>query len=299
MSMHVLVTWGSTRGGTEEIARVVAEALRMRGFDVVESEAKDAPDAEAFDAVIVGGALYANRWHRAARRYTSRNAKALRRRPTWMFSSGPLDDSAELAEIAPTQQVSVLMMRTGALGHKTFGGRLQPDAKGFIASRMAKTHAGDWRDFDAVRVWSNDIADHLLSAVPGYAQEPSERAVPRLLEHALFGWAACATLMAALLAVFTPRVAVALHDGFAPLVFGVIAGHYFRPGARQPLPTALAFAGIAGVLDLLLIGGLVQHDFAIARSFTVFWLPLVLIALVTWGVGAARQMMPMARPLAR
>jgi hypothetical protein len=43
-----------------------------------------------FDAAIVGGALYANRWNRDARRFISRHDSALRRMPSWCFSSGPL-----------------------------------------------------------------------------------------------------------------------------------------------------------------------------------------------------------------
>jgi menaquinone-dependent protoporphyrinogen oxidase len=35
---------------------------------------------------------------------------------------------------------------------------LAPDAKGFPASAMAKTQAGDWRDPDQVRQWAKQIA---------------------------------------------------------------------------------------------------------------------------------------------
>lgn len=48
------------------------------------------------------------------------------------------------------------MARIGARGQVTFGGRLSPDAKGFPASAMAKTRAGDWRDAAHVRRWVND-----------------------------------------------------------------------------------------------------------------------------------------------
>jgi len=143
--MRVLVTWGSKRGGTEGIARIVGEALQHEGLDVDVLPAQAAAKATSFDAVIVGGALYANRWHPAARRFVNRQEKRLRDVPVWFFSSGPLDDSAERTTIAPTRQVSVLMERVGAKGHATFGGRLTPDARGFPASAMAKKRSGDWR----------------------------------------------------------------------------------------------------------------------------------------------------------
>jgi menaquinone-dependent protoporphyrinogen oxidase len=136
--MRVLVTWGSKRGGTEGIARIVGEALQHEGLDVDVLPARAAARATNFDAAIVGGALYANRWHPAARRFVNRQEKRLRGVPVWFFSSGPLDESAEHNAIAPTRQVTTLMERVGAQGHVTFGGRLTPDAHGFPASAMAK-----------------------------------------------------------------------------------------------------------------------------------------------------------------
>ena len=92
--MKVLVTYGSQRGGTQGLARMVAEGLHDQGFGVDLVAAKDVRSVDDYDAVIVGGALYAYRWHKDARRFVRRHAKALRQRPTYLFSSGPLDDSA-------------------------------------------------------------------------------------------------------------------------------------------------------------------------------------------------------------
>ncbi|MGZ8814001.1 MAG: flavodoxin domain-containing protein [Mycobacterium sp.] len=112
--------------------------------------AADVYDLAGFE-VIVAGALYANRWHRDARRFVKRNAAALRKLPVWLVSSGPLDESAEQSDIPATPQVRKLAAAGGARGHVTFGGRLAQDAMGFPASAMAKTNAGDWRDPEHVR----------------------------------------------------------------------------------------------------------------------------------------------------
>ena len=148
--MRVLVTWGSKLGGTKGIARIVAEELEYRGVEVTFVPAAELGSVKGFDAAIVGGALYASRWHKAALKFVSRNAEALRRIPVWLFSSGPLDNSADVRSIPPVKDVAVLMERVGALGHATFGGKLPADAKGFPASAMAKEHAGDWRNPDRV-----------------------------------------------------------------------------------------------------------------------------------------------------
>jgi menaquinone-dependent protoporphyrinogen oxidase len=114
--MRILITWGSQRGGTEGIARMLGEALQQQGHRADVLPPEGATRATGFDAVVVGGALYANRWHHAARRFVTRREKALRLMPVWFFSSGPLDDSADRQVIPPTRQVEVLMERVGAQG---------------------------------------------------------------------------------------------------------------------------------------------------------------------------------------
>jgi menaquinone-dependent protoporphyrinogen oxidase len=93
-SNRVLVTFGSKRGGTAEIATAIADTLRAQGLTVDCVRAAGVRDIARYDAFVVGGALYAARWIREARRFVNRNAATLRARPVWMFSSGPLDDSA-------------------------------------------------------------------------------------------------------------------------------------------------------------------------------------------------------------
>jgi menaquinone-dependent protoporphyrinogen oxidase len=159
--MSVLVTCGSTRQGTEGLAEMVAEGLREEGFVVEVRPPREVDEVSSYEAVVVGGALYALRWHREARRFVKRHAAELRDRPTYLFSSGPLDDSADDGHIGPVKGVSKLMERIGARGHMTFGGRLSPDAKGFPASAMAKKSAGDWRSADQVRAWTRTIASEL------------------------------------------------------------------------------------------------------------------------------------------
>ena len=97
--MRVLVTWGSKRGGTEGIAQIVGAALAAAGHEPVLLPAAKVHREDGFDAVIVGGALYANRWHADARRFVWRHRKALRKVPVWFFSSGPLDELGGCGEI--------------------------------------------------------------------------------------------------------------------------------------------------------------------------------------------------------
>jgi menaquinone-dependent protoporphyrinogen oxidase len=157
---------------------MLGAALTAHGVSVDVRPATEAHGVEGYDAVIVGGALYTGRWHRDARRFIQRHVQVLQSLPVWLFSSGPLDDSAARNELPPIAQVQRLMNWIGARGHKTFGGRLLPDAKGFIASMMAKHRSGDWRDPQLVRAWAAEIAEALRAA-----REVPRRAWPRMEEQ--------------------------------------------------------------------------------------------------------------------
>jgi menaquinone-dependent protoporphyrinogen oxidase len=162
----VLVAYGSKRGGTREIAEVIAEVLLGEGVDAELADAAEVRSVDGYDAAIVGGALYMNRWHRDAHDLLVAHTEVLQTMPVWLFSSGPLDVSADDKLLPPTAQVAGLMERVGARGHVMFGGRLEPDAKGFIASAMAKSRAGDWRAWHLVRAWARGVARQLLDEEP-------------------------------------------------------------------------------------------------------------------------------------
>jgi len=295
--MRVLVCWGSKRGGTEGIAKIIGEALQSNGIEAVVTPAAKVGDLSGFDAAIVGGALYANRWHQAARRFVARHVSALRRIPVWLFSSGPLDDSADVGAIPPTKEVAVLMERVGALGHATFGGRLAADAKGFPASAMAKKRSGDWRNRERIERWAADVAQALPTAQPGPAVDPPARSLARLVGYGVVGWALCGAVMGGLLAVGPVWLAITLHAVAAPLIFVAISIRYFGArGAREPVPVALAFTAIVAVLDAVVVAGLIMRSLDMFTSIAGTWLPFVLIFLATWITGAIMAMMPAPGP---
>ncbi len=167
MTTRVLVAYGTEHGSTAEIAEWIAHDLRSRGLVAEVASAGAVRDVDGFDAVILGGALSGGRWHRDARRFARRYATALRGRPVWLFSSGPLDHSAEERDIPPVRSAARAARWLDARGHTTFGGRLRASARGFPASAMARTRAGDFRDRDQVRAWADTIAADLAPVAPG------------------------------------------------------------------------------------------------------------------------------------
>ena len=291
--MRVLITWGSKRGGTEGIAKLIADVLGQAGYATALISTAKVRDLHAYDAVVIGGALYANRWQRDARRFVARQVRALRRIPVWCFSSGPLDHSADEHEIPPCPEVAVLMKRIGARGHITFGGRLAPDARGFPASAMAKKRSGDYRNADRIRAWAAHLARALPEARPRLAVEPPARSVARLVAHGIVGWAVCAALLLLLSPLEGTPLSAARPSFAGTLAFVGVAVHYFRArGAREPMAVAAAFATIFATLDAALIAGILTRSANILSSLSWFWVPLASIYCATWMSGTIIAMLP-------
>lgn len=160
--MHVLIAYASKMGGTEGLANWLAHDLEELGdFDVDVRKADVVQSIDSYDSVIIGGALYIFRWHGDARAFARRFRKELKDKPVWLFSSGPLDDSASHETIPPVRGVTKIMEKIGARGHITFGGRIPENAEG-MAKKMAEENAGDWRDPTQVRNWAREIAAELI-----------------------------------------------------------------------------------------------------------------------------------------
>lgn len=159
VSGNVLVTYGTKNGSTAEIADLIASVLRDEGLEAQARPPSEVTDVAPYGAVVIGGALYMGRWHRDARRFVRRHRRALRERPVWLFSSGPLDPSASEREIPPVPGARRAQRRTDARGHVTFGGRLQSGAKGRMAKAILdEDRGGDFRDLPRVAEWAARVA---------------------------------------------------------------------------------------------------------------------------------------------
>jgi len=164
MQKHVLVAYASKHGSTREIAEVIAEQLWLHGLTAKTVAADRVDNIEPYAAVILGSAVYANRWQAAATRFLKRHRDALSRRPLWIFTSGPLDP-ADARDHTPGR-ARRLADRAGAKGHATFGGRLSDEPTNFVERAMVRATPAekrDARDWTAIRRWADEIARALVT----------------------------------------------------------------------------------------------------------------------------------------
>ncbi|MFF4873092.1 flavodoxin domain-containing protein [Streptomyces sp. SID5770] len=156
---RILVAYGSKAGTTAGIAEEIGRTLRDDGFDAVVLPADAVTDVSGYDAVVLGGALYAGRWNGKARRCTRRDAEQLGHRRLWLFSSGPVDRSSDEHHIPPVKGVARRMERLGAREHITFGGAVTTDS----VSRSMIQHGkgGGFRNPERIRAWAHRIGTEL------------------------------------------------------------------------------------------------------------------------------------------
>lgn len=163
--MRILVTTASRHGATAEIGDAIAGKLREHDLEVEVREPGEVTSLEGHDAVILGSAVYAGRWMDTARRFSERHHAALRRLPVWLFSSGPIGDPPQPEE--EPADGHRLLGELGAREHRVFGGRVNDADLGWVEktiTKMVTAPEGDFRDFDAIRVWASEIADQLVPA---------------------------------------------------------------------------------------------------------------------------------------
>ena len=162
--MTVLVVYASKHGSTEGIAQGIAERLRERGKQAEARPVEDVTDLGSPEAVILGSAVYMGSWMKEAKAFVEHNREALSRVPVWLFSSGPIGDAAEAQAkgvgVSPKQLDELRVI--GPRDHRLFPGVLDAAKLGFLERKMAKAikaPEGDFRDWDEIRAFADEIAD--------------------------------------------------------------------------------------------------------------------------------------------
>jgi len=168
---RILVTVASKHGATAEMATAMAGYLqdspagRASLLRAVAVPVERRPDPADYDAVVLGSGVYAGRWLEPARHYAAEHSAALRRRPVWLLSSGPIGEPPFPPD--EPHDVEPILAIVGARGHRTFPGRLDKALLGIGERAMVtamRAPVGDFRDWAALRAWAEEIADQLTSS---------------------------------------------------------------------------------------------------------------------------------------
>jgi menaquinone-dependent protoporphyrinogen oxidase len=172
MKHTVLVVYASRHGGNRGIAERISTILRGEGLNSRAASVRDKPDPTTADALVVGSGVYFGNWLSEGKRWLRGNAKALRERPVWLFSSGPVGPpSAESKKDALLpRSIAELEAWVKPRGHEIFAGAFDPnDGPKSIGERVMRwmpasrdlLPAGDYREWSAIDAWARSIARDL------------------------------------------------------------------------------------------------------------------------------------------
>ena len=164
MPNPILVAYATKMESTHEVADAVATRLRELGEEVDVRPADEVGTLAPYGGIVLGGALYAGRWHRHARRFLAKHRDELAKRPVAVFAMGPL--KLEPADVRGSrEQLDRALAKEPWLepvSVAVFGGVIDPAKLRFPLTRL---DAADARDWEAIRSWADEIAARLAPSV--------------------------------------------------------------------------------------------------------------------------------------
>ena len=160
--MRILVTAASRHEATTEVAKAIAATIERAGIEVAIQRPEEVGHLGAYDAVVLGSAVYAGHWLRPAKELVERTSSQMRTMPVWLFSTGPVGDPLKPAELPV--DVGPMLAKSRAREHRLFGGRLDRQQLGFgekAMVRMVGAADGDHRPWGEIEAWAEEIATAL------------------------------------------------------------------------------------------------------------------------------------------
>jgi menaquinone-dependent protoporphyrinogen oxidase len=157
---EVLIAYATKHGSTHEVAETVAAHLAQAGVEAHTVPADRVRSLDEFEAVVLGAPIYLGRWHHDARAFLRRFRSELATRPLAVFALGPISDSSEQWDGARQQLYRALAHAPGVepVTVGLFGGAIVPETLHFPFSHVP---AGDLRDWDSIRAWTERLPDAL------------------------------------------------------------------------------------------------------------------------------------------
>lgn len=157
---RVLVAYETSKGSTREIAQVIAAEIRTAGWDAEAVDIKDSPDPGGYSHVIVGGPIYLGKI-KGVRGFVDRHQVTLEKRLIGAFAVGmsfAVEDEETRASGRKALDEAIAPLAGAHLGY--FAGKIDPEKLSFIQKimiKVVKSPVGDFRDWDAVKSWAQEI----------------------------------------------------------------------------------------------------------------------------------------------
>lgn len=157
---RVLVAFASQTGITAGIAETIANALADEGFEVDCRAVASVDDVAPYEAVILGSGVFSTRRLSDGGGFLARHAGALRDRPLWLYTAGPIGgvhartENGVCCHVDEPPAVVLVARAVSARGSASFG-----SARLELAGDEPAD--GQWADEERIREWARGIAADL------------------------------------------------------------------------------------------------------------------------------------------
>lgn len=167
--MKILVACASAHGSTAEIGEFIARILRAYSVEVDVRAVQDVQDVSPYQAFILGSPIHAGMWLHEFSAFLERFESALTEKPAALFitcirvmEEGGYEHALAEYVYQPTLQ-KLGITNVGVFAGKMEVGAINWDERWLLASRydgteMSKHVNHDYRDWQAVATWANNVA---------------------------------------------------------------------------------------------------------------------------------------------
>lgn len=158
----ILLAYASRFGSTQEVAETIASTLSNAGLDVDLQPMQEVRSLDHYDAVLLGAAIYNAKWSTIAHQFVMQHQESLRQLPVAIFTLGPLSASGAAKRNSRRQLDSELAKYPWLkpVAVEVFAGKYDPSKPGlnfFERFLLAR----DYRNWDAIRAWANELSTQL------------------------------------------------------------------------------------------------------------------------------------------
>ena len=167
MESKILVAYASKYGATKEIAERIGKTLTESGLVTEVLPAEQVKELSTYKAVVMGSAAYIGNWRKEATGFIHKFDDDLEKMPTWVFSSGPLEDGDALQLMKGWKYPKSLestIARIKPCDITVFHGAVDLKQMNLLEKFMMnrfKLSRSDFRRWDLIEAWSKKIAAEL------------------------------------------------------------------------------------------------------------------------------------------
>ena len=167
ITKKILIAYSSICGSTAEVAVEIVKTLGARGSSVEVWPLAEVKDHSPYSAVLTDSAVRMGRWPPEAKTFLEKNVAVLSGKRLAHFQVGvSLTEGTADGEERARNAIAPILELLPPADYALFAGKADPAKLTLIEQligRMVKTPVGDYRDWDAICNWADEVYPKLVA----------------------------------------------------------------------------------------------------------------------------------------